>query len=181
MDVRRVPTWLLAVLLVAGCAGGGGEAAGIPTAPETALPPPPPPLRTEQSAQAAPTPVPRPSTTPTATAPPPEAPAPTAPADVQADPEALGRDIGVAGMVELLAEDPELAGDRGRDLLQELQRIAEGRGRVDRRIEELYERIPRWVEDGDLDPQIATASLAALEVAYAASPRGDDDDDDDDD
>lgn len=174
------------VLLLAGC-DGAATGGPVPTLPDAT--PAPPPALTEIPESPTPSAPPPVTTTPTAAPDPGPADEPastSAPAGsaspAPSDPAALGRSLGVAGMVDLLAEDPELAGDRGRDLLQELRRIDEGRGRVDRRIRDLQERIPDWVDDGELVPAIGTAALAALEVAGPQpQPDGDDDGDDDND
>lgn len=190
---------LITATLLGGCAGGPDAAdTPIPTIPDASAPPvptlgeglsgPTPPAGTTPATASAPTAppppaAPAPAATPQAPpAPPAAAPAPgaTSPVEVQ-DPVELGRSLGVGGMAELLTEDPDLAGERGPELLRDLQRIAE-RDRPDaRQIETLFGRIPGWIEDGQLDERIGIAAQAALEQAFQQVQDEDEEEGDDDD
>ncbi|HUG83536.1 MAG TPA: hypothetical protein VMM13_03180 [Euzebya sp.] len=183
---------LALALALTACTDSPFAADPIPTVPEREPPPVPTldqPTPTGEVAQQPPS--------PPASSPPPEAegdqaatsPEPPAPTDPQAgpptavpqDPAELGRNLGVAGLADLLVEDPDLAGDRGGDLQSALRDIADRSGRSARRpIRDLRDQIPRWVEDGELDEGIGTAALAALDQAeQEIGPDRDDDDDDD--
>lgn len=181
------------VVLVTGCAGPGelaGEA--IPTVPDATAPPVPE-LTIDDTAVS-----PQPAPSPAASAQVPSPPDPTvsAPADPPADspadpptdppprpedPEAFGRQAGIAGIRDAVASAPDEVGSRGGDLVDELDRVMDRTTR--QRIDQASRRIERWAEQGDLDGEVATAALAALDEARddTSRSRGNDDDDDDED
>lgn len=159
-DVGAPPT------MTAGQASDVAEALGD-------VPSPPAPSPTTPSAS--------PSQTPTAAPSTPSSPAATgaSPLPTEVDPAEAARQIGLDGLIDLLDQDPERAGGRGEDLLDELRRVADrprDRGRIDRALD----RLERW--SGELDGDVARAAEVVLtDLRGAADQGGDDDDDDDDD
>lgn len=99
------------------------------------------------------------------------------------DPRALGTALGLDGMIDLLEGSATEAGERGQDLLRELQRVKDKPDR--KRLDQARERIGEWVQDGELSPAVAQAALAALdgvdtEDGGGGSGRDNGDDDDED-
>jgi hypothetical protein len=126
-----------------------------------------------------------------AAAPPPDSPAPPSasaepgssqPPIASAAPGPAPTPTDVAGIAAIVGEDPDLAGERGRELLAELERVA-AKPDDRRRVERALQRTERWREAGQLEPAVADAALVALERALAELGAGDgagrDDDDDD--
>lgn len=185
--LRRVAAAGLAVVALGcstpvGTVTGEGQVGAMPEttgattpAPTPTASPSPRPTPTTPTATADPTPTPTPTPTPST---------PTPSFDPMPAPSTLpelARVLGLDGLIDLLEQDPEAAGERGRDLLRELQRVAQEpeRDRIDRALE----RLDRWAED--LDGEVAEAArLVLTDLRGSAAPsdgdRDDDDDDDDD-
>ncbi len=106
------------------------------TAPTTGAPAVVPP-ETVAPSTAAPTPAPTtaPSTNP-----------PTTAAPVVAG--------SIEELVELLDSNPDLFGERAEQLRRDLERIAGGRGNDPGRARRLLEDASRWVENGELNPDV---------------------------
>ena len=115
------------------------------------------------------------STTPSSP-PSPTSPTTDGPPVAPSDPADVARELGLDGMIDLIGQDPEAAGERGEDLLDELERV---RDKPDRkRIERALDRLREWVDDGDIHPEVADAARVVL---TELEPRNDDDTDDEDD
>ncbi|CAN5123040.1 hypothetical protein BH23ACT9_BH23ACT9_33250 [soil metagenome] len=176
----------VAALLLAGCAGGPFGDQPIPTVPEAAPRPVPTLdqlLTPAPGPRTPPPPPPAPSGVPAAATPDPLAPAdpPSDAAGVPAppsDPAAIARDLGLQGLLDLLASDPDAIGDRGQQLVRDLERIADRPG--DRnRIRQLQDRLDDWLQEDRIDPQVGEVVALVLDQALAdAGGDGDDDDDD---
>ena len=104
------------------------------------------------------------------------------------DPADIARELGLEGMIELIGQDPEAAGERGEDLLRELERV---RDKPDgKRIERALDRLRDWADDGDIHPDLAEATRVVLTELEADpddadpdnpdNPDNHEDDDDDD-
>ena len=162
----------LVMLTLAGCGSTPMTEGPVPTVPETVV---------AQVPTLAPAPSPAPAPASPATASTPGTPSPTpaaSPTPSTATTATAQAELDVEGLIALLDDDAGRAGPRGEDLLKELERVAD---RPDRqRIERAIERTREWVDDGDLDPEVAQAALAALEAELAGAPVDDDEDDDDD-
>ncbi|WP_157965372.1 hypothetical protein [Euzebya rosea] len=169
------------LLLVVACGASEDDPAVFQTLPEVVptatadevVPASPDAAATREASE--PTASSAPSTTPS---PPPS---PTSPAaDGQpvapSDPADIARELGLDGMIDLIGQDPEAAGERGEDLLHELERV---RDKPDRkRIERALDRLREWDDDGDIHPEVADAARVVL---TEIQPRNDDDTDDEDD
>ena len=88
--------------------------------------------------------------------------APTADAAPEPDPVAEGSELD--RVIGALATDPAGAGPRGDDLLEELLELRREEDRGDRAEDarELVRDLGTWVADGELDHEVAAATLAAL-------------------
>ena len=87
------------------------------------------------------------------------------------DPADIARELGLDGMIELIGQDPEAAGERGEDLLRELERV---RDKPDgKRIERALDRLRDWADDGDIHPDVAEATRVVL-TELEADPDSDD-------
>lgn len=182
----RLPWVAVAALAVAtaGCATPVGTVTGegrVGTMPTTATA-----SATATASVTAPTPTPTPTADPAAS---PSGPDPVMsgatiePTPVPSTPAQIARALGLTGLVELIEEDPGAAGERGRDLLRELERVVD-RPEEDR-IDRALERLARW--EDDLDPEVAEAARVVLTDLRGSDDRPDeggpdhDDHDDDDD
>lgn len=89
------------------------------------------------------------------------------------DPADIARELGLEGMIELIGQDPGAAGERGEDLLRELERV---RDKPDgKRIERALDRLQDWADDGDIHPDVAEATRVVL-TELEAAPDSDDPD-----
>jgi hypothetical protein len=89
------------------------------------------------------------------------------------DPADIARELGLEGMIELIGQDPEAAGERGEDLLRELERV---RDKPDgKRIERALDRLRDWADDGDIHPDVAEATRVVL-TELETDPDSDDPD-----
>jgi hypothetical protein len=163
----RSASLVLAAAVLAGCAGTDGLVEGpVPTVPEPA---PPDVADVPTLGPAAPAGTPAGPGAPTPDVPTPDAAAGTsaptvaAPSPAGPPPTVAPAALDVAGLVAVLAEDPDRAGPRGRELLRELERVADQPTR--QRIDRAVERTRGWLDAGDLDPEVARAALAALDLA----------------
>lgn len=185
---RPVSARAAAVLgaLVLGCSTpvgtvtGEGQVGEMPEAttltPAAATPTAPPATGPTPSAE----PAPEPSPDPTPPRPSPSHAEAADPTPVPSTPAQIARALGLDGLIELIGEDPEAAGEEGRDLLRELERVAD-RPEEDR-IDRALERLARW--EDDLDPEVAEAARVVLTDLRGSTVRPDggrDDDHDDDD
>ena len=88
------------------------------------------------------------------------------------------------GLIDLFADDPEAYGESGPDLLDRLEKVEGERGGKQRdEARKARDDIAGWLEDGELDPVVAEAALAALDPIAGPPGRRDgrvDEDDDDD-
>lgn len=151
----------------------GSPAAGAQTDPPTEPASTPTP-----TALPTPTPVPTPTATPVPTEPPPTA-EPTAQATRLAQtPEEF---------VAALARDPDLAGEKGEDLLDKFEELLEEdeAGEQSKKARELIKETEEYVEKGELRPEVGALAIEILEPLAAQEPQGrgrgggrDDDDDD---
>ncbi|AXV06538.1 hypothetical protein DVS28_a1847 [Euzebya pacifica] len=82
------------------------------------------------------------------------------------DPADIARELGLEGMIELIGQDPEAAGERGEDLLRELERVRDKPD--DKRIERALDRLRDWADDGDIHPDVAEAIRVVLTELEAA-------------
>ncbi|MGI9018803.1 MAG: hypothetical protein ACR2HR_17145 [Euzebya sp.] len=180
----------VAVLLlgVGGCASPGQLGEGpVPTVPQAPAPPvptlpqSPSPLSPATAGDQGSDPT-VPASTPTAAATDAQPVAPPSAGDpfgaVPEDAQALGRELGVDGLVEVLEPDPEQAGDRGEDLLRELRRVQDRPNR--NRIDNALDMIEGWLDHDELNAQVAQAALAALEQLRSETGSGDGSDGDED-
>lgn len=76
----------------------------------------------------------------------------------------------LAAFAATLADDPDAAGEKGEDLVEDIEEVLEEQG-LERRTEarELMNEIDEWVRDGELDPEVGQEALALLE-ALAREP-----------
>ena len=148
-----------------------------PSAPETTATPTDP-----QTPAGPPTadPASPPDTAPPAETPAPASPAPETPPPAAAAPPRAGD---LPGLIDLLADDPEAYGESGPELLDGLEKVEGERGGKQRdEARKARDDIAGWLEDGELDPVVAQAALAALDPIAGPPGRRDgrvDEDDDD--
>lgn len=99
---------------------------------------------------------------------------PAVPIDVPDDvPEALGP---LYTLVAVMTDDPDRAGERGSDLLDELRRVLDKPQRS--RISRALDRLEEWTEEGEIDGEVAVAARDALRRAHDAAVEDSDDDSD---
>ncbi|MDY7102848.1 MAG: serine/threonine-protein kinase [Actinomycetota bacterium] len=85
-------------------------------------------------------------------------------------------------LIGALSADPGAAGERGGELLDGLEKVADHEGRKQRdAAEDTLRDIETWIDEGQLDPTIGSIAidLVAPFAAEPAEPAGDDDDDED--
>ncbi|HWB72437.1 MAG TPA: protein kinase [Egibacteraceae bacterium] len=112
-------------------------------------------------------------------APPPAAGAPSPPPPTDASPgepspETPERPRDLPGLIALLSENPEAYGDKGPDLLERLEKVNErSADEQAREARKTIEETEKWVQEGQLDPEIGALAVELLEpIAADASDEG---------
>jgi tRNA A-37 threonylcarbamoyl transferase component Bud32 len=177
-DQRRTPRWLVpAVVAVLVAAGIAGVALGNDPVDEVVAQPT---VTTAPAAGATPTDSATvPATTAAPTAPqstaPTTPPATAVPEIVPGFPETQDLDT----FLRQLQANPAVAGTAGPVLAEELAAVLERNGRRrEERAQALAADVEEWVDSGELDPTLAAALVALLDVAPRGDGGGGDGDDD---
>lgn len=76
----------------------------------------------------------------------------------------------VGAVADLLATDPDAYGEKGRDLLDKLQKVqSESPDKQAEEARKAIEEIGKWIDEGELDPTMGQRAISVLEP-LAASP-----------